>query len=33
MDFRCKRFLMEFRTKYNVIRVSEALALVEKTPG
>lgn len=31
MDFRCKRFLMEFCTKYNVIRVSEALALVEKS--
>lgn len=30
MDFRCKRFLMEFCMRYNVIRVSEALAMVEK---
>eukprot|EP00435_Cladocopium_sp_Y103_P020219 s384_g4.t3 len=31
MDFRCKRFLFEFCTKYNIIRVSEALAMVEKS--
>jgi len=31
MDFRCKRFLMEFCMRYNVIRVSEALAMVEKS--